>query len=105
MLQNHVVSSSFDTASLTSIDFGDHFHVVSGVFHDTFAQYLHNQSDIDYVEANQVYKVNRALPPPQPHRMSKRAIEEYASPSWGIARVYHHENTDLTDYLADTESG
>lgn len=99
------MSSSFDSASLSTIDLSNNFHAVSGVFHERFAQYLGQRKDIEYVEQNQVYKAVRALPLAQYPELQKRSVQHYQSPSWGLSRVYHRENTNLKEYEADNSNG
>jgi hypothetical protein len=104
-LEDHILSSSFDTASLTSIELGENFHAISGIFHERFAQYLHNHSDIEYVEKNQIFKAVRAVPQAQLHKLIERSLEQYKAPSWGLARVFHRDNSGLDTYSADSNSG
>ncbi|KAG2189245.1 hypothetical protein INT44_004387, partial [Umbelopsis vinacea] len=105
VMEDHIVSSSFDTASLSMIDLSKEFHAVSGVFHERFAQYLGQRNDIEYVEHNQVYKAVRALPQVQHPELEKRSVEHYQTPSWGLARVFHRDNTELKEYEADNSNG
>jgi hypothetical protein len=105
VMEDHIVSSSFDTASLSVIDLSKDFHAVSGVFHERFAQFLGQRNDIEHVEHNQIYKAVRALPPAQHPELTRRSVELYKSPSWGLARVFHRENVDLKEYEADNTNG
>ena len=105
VMEDHIMSSSFDSASLSTIDLSNNFHAVSGVFHERFARYLGQRKDIEYVEQNQVYKAARALPPAQYPELQKRSVEHYQSPSWGVSRVYHRENQNLKEYEANNSNG
>lgn len=100
------MSSSFDTASLTSMQLSKNFHAVSGIFHQGFAQYLANRPDVEYVEKNEIFKAVRAIaPPPQQQEVRKRAMEQFKAPSWGLARIFHRENGIHDTYSADGNSG
>jgi hypothetical protein len=105
VLEDHILSSSFDTASLTTISLNEDFHAVSGVFHERFAQFLKNRGDIEYIEKNEIYKAVRVLPPAQSPGLQKRSVEKYQTPSWGLARIFHRENTDLNNYEVENGNG
>ncbi|KAH8554845.1 peptidase S8/S53 domain-containing protein [Umbelopsis sp. PMI_123] len=105
VLEDHILSSSFDTASLTTISLNEDFHAVSGVFHERFAQFLKKRGDIEYIEKNEIYKAVRVLPPAQSPGLQKRSVEKYQTPSWGLARIFHRENTDLNNYEVENGNG
>lgn len=76
---------------LEPIQIGSNFMAMTGVFHDTlFLDYLRGGGAVEYVEPNQVYQVNRAIQPSDFHVSD--------APNWGLARISHRTNTDLSSY-------
>jgi hypothetical protein len=77
---------------LEPIQIGSNFMAMTGVFPDTqFLDYLRGSGGVvEYVEPNQVYQVNRAIP--------RSELHVSAAPNWGLARISHRSNTDLSSY-------
>lgn len=79
--------------NMDTIQVGNGFSAVVGAFDPAFAEYLHQLDAIDYVEPNQVYKVQAAVP-------GSQHVEP--APSWGIARINQRDaGGDLTTRMID----
>jgi subtilisin family serine protease len=110
---------------LDSFIIDDSFTAVSGIFPDhRFVDYLHQQSNVEYVEPNQVYKAQIIRPLQEYQLMNSTSsytqrlqafangtrrrgtIKTAVAPNWGQARVTQREHGgDLSQYEYDEAAG
>ncbi|KAI8890048.1 subtilisin-like protein [Backusella circina FSU 941] len=85
--------------ALETLDLSSNFSAVAGVFKDeAFLEFLSQNANIDYVEPNQIFKVDAVLP--------NAVIRKQAS-NWGLSRIHQHEKTSASDagYPVDLNAG
>ena len=70
-----------------------------GKFEPEFASYLNTLDEVDYVEPNRVYSINAVA------SNFPGALIQLNVPSWGVARVGHRANQDLTTFMFEDNSG
>ncbi|ORZ18018.1 peptidase S8/S53 domain-containing protein [Absidia repens] len=99
---------------LESIRIGDNFMAMTGNFNDAyFLEYLSGKSGIvDYVELNQYYKADMILPSGAHRTLMTPAandhqpnVQSIPASNWGLARINHRTNTDLSSYSYHENAG
>jgi hypothetical protein len=98
-----------EVLSLDHINLGPDFVAVAGIFSDhAFLDYLYQQSTVDYVEQNQVFKSTAVVP----RKEEKVKEQEYVSniksarsANWGLARINQHQRGNLDRYEYDAMGG
>lgn len=101
---------------LSHINIGQEFSAVSGIFSDhAFLDYLYQQSTVEYVEPNQIYKTTEI-------KEKKRSVEDYEEEerlqradiyslkstkpaNWGLARINQRQKSNFDEYIFDSEGG
>ncbi|CAO3668274.1 unnamed protein product [Rhizopus stolonifer] len=101
---------------LSYINIGQEFSAVSGIFSDhAFLDYLYQQSTVEYVEPNQIYKTTEI-------KEKKRSVEDYEEEerlqradiyslkstkpaNWGLARINQRQKSNFDEYIFDSEGG
>ncbi|KAI8058800.1 peptidase S8/S53 domain-containing protein [Thamnidium elegans] len=100
----------------------DSFTTIAGVFaDDQFMDYLHQQSNIEYIEINQMYKTQALLPllnynldsntsaylqKIQELKFEKRGLmQNVVSPNWGQSRITQRGLGSLDQYTYDDAAG
>ncbi|ORZ21432.1 peptidase S8/S53 domain-containing protein [Absidia repens] len=88
---------------------------MTGVFNDArFLDYISGENGIvDYIEPNQYYQADMVLPSSQPHTLMTSTSEtnEYRklqftqASNWGLARIAHRSNTNLSSYSYHENDG
>jgi hypothetical protein len=111
---------------LDSLTIDSSFTTVWGVFPDDhFIDYLHQQENVEYVEANQVYKA-QMLHPLQDYILSNNTmghtylqrvnelavdkkkrgtIQTASAPNWGQARITQRVRGDMSQYTYNESAG
>ncbi|ORE19577.1 subtilisin-like protein [Rhizopus microsporus] len=97
--------------SLNHIDIGNDFVAVAGVFSDhAFLDYLYQQSTVEYVEPNQVYRttVSRRSDYEEEQSIQRADITSLKSAkpaNWGLARINQRQKASFDEYIYDAVGG
>lgn len=115
VLKNETTSLLAKDLYLNHIDIGNQFSVVSGVFSDhAFLDYLYQQSTIEYVEPNQIYKAavmpsKRLTEEDEEEERIQRAdmdsLKTSKPANWGLARINHRQRGNFDGYIFDSVGG
>jgi hypothetical protein len=93
-----------DPTNLSNIYIGEGFSAVTGTFPPSFIEHILSHDDVEYVEANEVYRATklRSVYRP-PSRRSK--ITQHNPPSWGLGRISRNKNGNVHDYSYESAAG
>ncbi|KAG2178636.1 hypothetical protein INT44_001789 [Umbelopsis vinacea] len=93
-----------DPTNLSNIYIGEGFSAVTGTFSLSFIEHILSHDDVEYVEANEIYRATKMRPVYRPP--SKRSkIAQHNAPSWGLARISRNKKENTNDYSYESAAG